>query len=517
MSMNIEIHQLQNDTVSGKEASFNPARLSFLSVISDENEGFCKDPLRACTFSSASPQIFEDGLSEMEEMKMPAGGESYIASKATHFSLLMQNLGVLEKSFADSDVLRLKREILLQLGRLGALKLFKTCLSRTLETSNFLNLSNMPLEQIGENMTGSKMDDNTSRTIVRTGKSEERKSRKRRLENHNRLSSQSLATDAIWQGLRKPSVSHMRRAVNSRSRRRALAKNEAEMSAGVKVIAKLEQIRTALEKETGSVASLSCWAEAAGVDEKELQRNLNFGWHCRDELIRSTKPLVLFLARNYRGLGIALEDLLQAGKLGVLQGAERFDHTRGCRFSTYVQYWIRKSMSQVVARHARGILVPGTLSKAISQIHKTRKANNGQRKHLDDNEIAKLTGLSLDKIRLASNCLRVVGSVDHKVGDCFSGKNMEFMADMSIKTPEESVMRQHMEKDIHNLLASLDSRERQVLVLRYGLINCQPKSLGEIGKLFKVSKEWIRKIEKKAFTKLRDEKTNTDLSHYLNL
>ena len=73
----------------------------------------------------------------------------------------------------------------------------------------------------------------------------------------------------------------------------------------------MEQIRTALEKETGSVASLSCWAEAAGIDEKELQRNLNFGWHCRDELLRSTKPLVLFLARNYRGLGIALEDLLQ--------------------------------------------------------------------------------------------------------------------------------------------------------------------------------------------------------------
>lgn len=167
---------------------------------------------------------------------MPVGGESYITSKATHFSLLMQNLGVLEESFADSDVLRLEREILLQLGRLGALKLFKTCLSRTLETSNFLNLSNIHLEQIGENTTGSKMDNNTSRTIVRTGKSEERKSRKRRLENHNRLSSQSLATDAIWQGLRKPSVSHMRRAVNSRSRRRALAKNEAEMSAGVKVV-----------------------------------------------------------------------------------------------------------------------------------------------------------------------------------------------------------------------------------------------------------------------------------------
>lgn len=77
------------------------------------------------------------------------------------------------------------------------------------------------------------------------------------------------------------------------------------------MISKLEQIRTALEKETGGVVSLSFWAEAAGVDEKTLQQQLHFGWHCRDELIRSTKSLVLYLARNYRGIGIALDDLLQ--------------------------------------------------------------------------------------------------------------------------------------------------------------------------------------------------------------
>ncbi|EXB75636.1 RNA polymerase sigma factor rpoD [Morus notabilis] len=442
--------------VSGKEASFSSARPSFLSVISEESESFCKDPLKACTFSSASPEILEDGLLEMEEIKMSNEDDIYIsrrdvnASKATHLSLLMQNLGVLEESFADSDVLR------------------------TLETSNLFDLSNIPSEDIGKKKVGSKVDRRTSQTIIRTGKSEERKSRKRRLENNSKLSSRSLSSDAIWQDLHKSSASSVRRAVNSRSRRRACAKNEAEMSTGVKVVAKLEQIRTALEKETGSVASFSCWAEAAGVDEKALQQ-------------------------------------------GVLQGAERFDHTRGYRFSTYVQYWIRKSMSQLVARHARGILVPGTLSKAINQIQKTRKAiSNSQRKPPDDNEIAKLTGLSLDKIRSAGNCLRVVGSIDHKIGDCFSGKNMEFMADMSIKTPEETVMRQHMKSDIHNLLETLDPRERQVLVLRYGLINCQPKSLEEIGKLFKVSKEWIRKIEKKALTKLRDE-TNEDFSHYLNL
>lgn len=77
------------------------------------------------------------------------------------------------------------------------------------------------------------------------------------------------------------------------------------------MVANLERIRITLEEETGRVASLSCWAEAAGLDEKVLQRHLHFGWCCRDELIRSTRSLVLYLARNYRGLGIALEDLLQ--------------------------------------------------------------------------------------------------------------------------------------------------------------------------------------------------------------
>lgn len=91
----------------------------------------------------------------------------------------------------------------------------------------------------------------------------------------------------------------------------------------------------------------------------------------------------------------------------------------------------------------------------------------------------------------------------------------EFIPDTSIMSPEETVMRQQMKKDIHELLKGLDSRERQVLVLRYGFKNCQPKSLEEIGRLLRVSKEWIRRIENKALRKLRDEETLKNLSHYL--
>ncbi|KAL5558614.1 hypothetical protein UlMin_034825 [Ulmus minor] len=193
---------------------------------------------------------------------------------------------------------------------------------------------------------------------------------KRRLEMKNRVVSHDSET--IWHGLQKPTVTTGKRLSNSRRRRLTIAKNEAEISMGIKAVAKLERIRTVLEKETGRVTSLSCWAEAAGADEKVLLQQLHFGLYCRDELLR-------------------------------------------------------------------------------------------------------------------------------------------------IKTPEETVMRQHMKKDINDLLLGLDSRERQVLILRYGLKNCHPKSLEEIGRHFRVSKEWIRKIEKKALEKLRDKETNRNLSHYLKL
>ncbi|KAM0968496.1 hypothetical protein ACFX2A_017142 [Malus domestica] len=489
--------KLSFTSVRGREGSFNSARLSFLSIMSEEGEISGKDTLKVCSFSSASLQILEDGVSEMEQTsfrssssnttgnnQMPVADGNFRSvntlesCSAAHFSLLLKNLDALEETFANSDVLKLEKEILLQLGRLGALQLFDACLSRTLTSSSFFYLSDIPTVPIEEHKMDKKVDND--------------------------------------RGFDHPIVSSAKRASKYRKSRLKIAKNEAEMSTGVKVIANLERIKATLEKETGTVATLSCWAEAVGVHEKVLLQKLHFGWYCQDELIRSTRSLVLYLARSYRGLGVAMDDLLQAGNQGLLQGAERYDHSRGYRFSTYVRYWIKKSMSRLVARHAREIQIPFTLSKAINQIQKARKATyNRHMRYPDDDEIAKITGLSLVRIRSASTCLRVVGSVDDKMWDNSPGTFMEFTPDASIKSPEETVTRRHMKKDIHDLLKCLNSKERQVLVLRYGLNNYDPNSLEEIGKLFDVSKEWIRKIEKKALTKLRDDETHRSLSHYL--
>ncbi|KAL2544953.1 RNA polymerase sigma factor sigC [Forsythia ovata] len=513
-------------------------RLPIASAIYGETTETLIDPLGPRTCSS-SPQILEDNYFGNKEIKMeprkrscnvlysliddniqmsaekdkPAFLTSLQATEASQFSLLMKNLDKLEKMFSDSDVIRLERDILQQLKRLGALRLFHTCLSRSLKSSILFDLSDAPTQLVEETRINEPVDDHEGKVVVQSGKKEQRRlRRKRALEKGNDSSILELPSETIsgdkFSSRRRPSI--------SRKKKLKIANNEAEMSSGVKLVADLEKIRTLLEKETGQVASLNIWAEAARVEKKVLQQHLHHGWQCREGLLRSTRSLVVFIAKNYRGLGVAFEDLIQAGNFGVLQGAERFDQSRGYKFSTYVQYWIRKSMSMLVARHARGVRIPFMLSKAINQVQKARKAlSSSHGKHPDDNEVAKFTGLSIAKITSASKCLRVVGSIDQKMGEGISTKYLEVMPDTSIMSPEETVTRQQMIQDVYKLLNGLEPRERQVLILRFGLGNHQRKSLEEIGRLFCVSKEWIRKIERTALTKLRNGDSHQNLSHYL--
>lgn len=545
----MQSHSVTNSTsmfssfsARGMEASVNQARLSFLSVVSEEGDILNKHSFKSFACSSAAQNVENDCL-QMERLKMNVDKTSHVSMNnmmgndkvsveeeistshtrlgermTSRFSFLLDNLDTLEKLVADLDALKLERDILLQLGRLGALEFFNACLSRTLQTSNVLDLSAVPTENTGESKTDGKLDDHTVKAVVRTGKKEERKFRRERAasDNGKKTTSLSLPSKTVQNNLQKPTF--VKRTSSSSSRRSLIARNEAKMTRGLKVASDLERIRTTLEKETGQVVSLSCWAEATGLDKKVLQQQLQFGWYCRDELIKNTHSLVLYIARNYRGMGIAMEDLILAGNLGVLQGAERFDPTRGYRFSTYVQYWIRKSMLKIVERHARGIQIPYALSRSINKIQKARKAlSNSHGRYPDDWEVAKFTGLSLAKIESAKKCLRVVASLDQKIGEGHYAKYSEFIPDMSIQNPEEAVTRQHMREEIYDLLRGLDSRERQVMVLRYGFKDNQPKSLAEIGRLFHVSKERVRKIEKKIMIKLRDEGIRRNLSRYVIL
>ncbi|CAM8961621.1 unnamed protein product [Rhodiola kirilowii] len=510
--------------IEGKKTCFDTARLSLPSVSYAESDCKHVNHPKACTFSS-SLHTAESCYPEFIETKVSFGVDesrlirSFQVSSASHYHLLLENLSVLEVTFGCSQVIRLETEILVLLGRLGALKLFRLCLSKTFAGSALELADALLVDTEGHKNETLMTGDEASNIVIRSGKKEERKSRREgALVKLNKNAVISLPIDNMSKKVGRPVLSTARKPTKLRTNRSSLIKNEADIAHGVKVVAHLESIKATLDKELGRPATLGNWAEAAKLDKKLLQQQLRFGWYCKDELLRSTRSLILYIAKTYRVVGVTFEDLIQAGNVGVLKGAERFDHARGCKFSTYIQYWIRKSMSALVSRHVRGILIPTSINRVTSQIIKARAVlEKGDRVRSTDEEIADFTGLSLTKIQSANQCLRVVGSIDKKTGENLNVKFLEYTPDPFIEIPSEVLMQQHMKTDINKLLQGLDTRERQVLALRYGLGDHRGKSLQEIGNMFGVSREWIRKVERRAFKKLRNEGSSKSLSHYLRL
>ncbi|XP_045808684.1 RNA polymerase sigma factor sigC [Trifolium pratense] len=518
-----------SSSAGGREVFFSPTRLSFLSTIYEEGETLHKDFGKTFAFSPTALEAPQKDILQGGEVTKVNKGKRSLSSVhemidntqlpfgESHFGLLMENLDALEETFADSEALRLKKNIILQLEKLGALELFNVCLTASSGTSPASTCTDGVLEQLELNKRNHKVDDYTGKVVVQSSKRKENRTRRKRASVSIAPSSKSLPLEINQEDpLRSsPAASFVKRSSNTKNtknRRAMIAQREVEMAKGVKVLAELEKMRTAIEEDTKQAVSMSSWAEASGVNQKALKQQLYHGYYCKDELLRSTRSLVLYFAKKYRGMGIALEDLLQVGYIGVLQGAERFDSTRGYRFSTYVQHWIRKSMSKTVAKYARGITVPWSMNKAINQIKKARKVlRSTSMKYPEDHEIAKMTGLSLDRIISASHCLRTVSSMN--CGVEYPG----YIPDMSIESPEKTVMKQHIRKDIHDVLQCLDSRERQILILRFGLNDHKPKSLEYIGRIYKVSKAWIWQIEKKALTKLWNETNISKMNYYLDL
>lgn len=212
--------------------------MSFLSIISEEACSYSQDRAKAYAYSSTGPQTLEYDYSETDEMlQKSASQRGQNMCGTSDYSLLIENLYVLESTFADSDVLRLEREILQQLGRLGALKLFNACLSRTPKTSSIFNLSDVPVVHVEEHTMKGTVETHKGKIIIHSKRKEKRKSRTERVSGKSsKTSLLSLPSEAVCGKFQRHTVSLMSRELNSRSRRSMIARNEAEMSKGVKVV-----------------------------------------------------------------------------------------------------------------------------------------------------------------------------------------------------------------------------------------------------------------------------------------
>ena len=253
-------------------------------------------------------------------------------------------------------------------------------------------------------------------------------------------------------------------------------------------------------KEIGTVPLLTA------DEELELAKKKADGdEQAKERLIEANLRLVVSIAKRYTGRGMSFLDLIQEGNLGLIKGVEKFDYTKGYKLSTYATWWIRQSVTRALADQARTIRVPVHMVETINKMSKMqRKLTLELGYEPSVTELAEALDMSEDKVMEIMQIAREPASLETPIGEEDDSNLGDFVADNNVVTPEGNVESVMLREHIDALLGDLKERERQVIVLRFGLEDGHPRTLEEVGKEFNVTRERIRQIEAKALRKLRN-------------
>ncbi|KAL6228427.1 hypothetical protein ACLB2K_002377 [Fragaria x ananassa] len=294
------------------------------------------------------------------------------------------------------------------------------------------------------------------------------------------------------------------------------ANEEIELSEGIQELLKLEKLQEDLAQRCGTQPTFAQWAAAAGVDQKTLRKRVNYGIMCKDKMIKSNIRLVISIAKNYQGAGMNLQDLVQEGCRGLVRGAEKFDASKGFKFSTYAHWWIKQAVRKSLSDQSRTIRLPFHMVEATYRVREAKKqlySVNGR--HPNDEEVAEATGLSMKRLAAVLLTPKAPRSLEQKIGINQNLKPSDVIADPDAETAEDLLMKKFMKQDLEKVLDSLNPREKQVIRWRFGMEDGRMKTLQEIGELMGVSRERIRQIESCAFRKLKKKKRSKHLQQYV--
>ena len=253
-------------------------------------------------------------------------------------------------------------------------------------------------------------------------------------------------------------------------------------------------------KEIGTVPLLSADEELVLAKKKAEGDE-----YAKERLIEANLRLVVSIAKRYTGRGMSFLDLVQEGNLGLIKGVEKFDYTKGYKLSTYATWWIRQSVTRALADQARTIRVPVHMVETINKMSKMqRKLTLELGYEPSVTELADALEMSEDKVMEIMQIAREPASLETPIGEEDDSNLGDFVADNNVLTPEGNVESVMLREHIDALLGDLKERERQVIVLRFGLEDGHSRTLEEVGKEFNVTRERIRQIEAKALRKLRN-------------
>lgn len=293
------------------------------------------------------------------------------------------------------------------------------------------------------------------------------------------------------------------------------AEEEIELARKIADLLDLERKREKLAQQLNRPPSDQEWAKLVNMEMPAFRRRLYLGRRAKDKMVQSNLRLVVSIAKKYMNRGLSFQDLIQEGSLGLIRAAEKFDHEKGYKFSTYATWWIRQAITRAIADQSRTIRLPVHLYETISRIKKTTKILSQEmgRKPTEE-EIATHMEMTIEKLRFIAKSAQLPISLETPIGKEEDSRLGDFI-EADGETPEDDVSKNLLREDLEDVLDGLSPRERDVLRLRYGLDDGRMKTLEEIGQLFNVTRERIRQIEAKALRKLRHPNRNSILKEYV--